>query len=65
VQTARHRGIPTFKTDEWRVSNEFPDSDIVQIIRDEMVDEMVDSGEEGEDPGMVSEHNTDSRGGSS
>jgi hypothetical protein len=54
-------GIPTFKTDEWRVSNEFPDSDVVQIIRDEMVD----SGEEGEDPGpggmsrmtRMSEHN--------
>ena len=48
-------GIPTIKTDEWRDANEFPDSDAIQIIRDEMVD----SKEEGEDPGhgMGSEHN--------
>jgi len=45
-------GIPAFKTDEWRVSNEFPDSDVVQIIRDEMVD----FEEEGEDQGMMSDH---------
>jgi hypothetical protein len=38
-------GTPTFKTDEWRVSNEFPDSDVVQII----LDELADSDEEGED----------------
>ena len=44
-------GIPTFKTDEWRVSNEFPDSDVIQIIRDEMAD-----SEEGEDP---IEHNAE------
>ena len=48
-------GIPTFKTDEWRVSNEFPDSDVVHIIQDEMVD----SGEEGEDPGVMSDHEID------
>ena len=34
------------KIEEWRDSNEFPDSNVIQIIRDEMVD----SGEEGEDP---------------
>ena len=49
-------GIPTLKTSEWRDSNEFPDSDVIQIIRDEMVD----SGEEGENPaGMMSEHNVE------
>ena len=45
-------GIPTLKTDEWRVSNKFPDSDVIQIIRDEMAD----SEEEGEDP---IEHNAE------
>ncbi|KIJ89751.1 hypothetical protein K443DRAFT_15818 [Laccaria amethystina LaAM-08-1] len=50
-------GIPTFSTDEWRVSNEFPDSDVVQIIEDEMVD----SEEEGEDPG-ISKHNAEQDG---
>ena len=34
---------------EWRDGNEFPDSDVIQIIRDEMVD----SEEEGEDPGIM------------
>ena len=37
-------GILTFNTDEWRVSNEFLDGDVVQVIRDEMAD----SEEEGE-----------------
>ena len=46
-------GIPTLKTDEWRDFNEIPDSDVIQIIREEMVD----SGEEGEDPGIMSENN--------
>ena len=45
-------GIPTFKTDEWRDFNQFPDSDTIQIIQDEMVD----SGEEVEDPGVMKEH---------
>lgn len=37
-------GIPVLKTEAWRVSNEFPDSDVVQVIQEEMVD----SGEEGD-----------------
>jgi hypothetical protein len=45
-------GTPTFKTDKWRVSNEFLDSDVVQIIRDELAD----SDEEGEDQGMLIEY---------
>jgi len=45
-------GIPAFKTDEWRVSNEFPDSDVVQIIRDEVVD----FEEEGKDQCLMSDH---------
>ena len=45
-------GIPTFKTDEWRDSNESPDGDVIQIIQDEMVD----SGQESE-AGMMGEHN--------
>ena len=48
-------GIPTFKTDEWRDFNQFPDSDAIQIIRDKMVD----SGEEGEEPGVMKEHNVE------
>lgn len=37
-------GIPTFKTEEYRDSNEFPDSDLIQINRDKVVD----SRDEGE-----------------
>ena len=41
--------IPPFKTDEWKVLNEITGSDVVEIIRDEMAD----SGEEEENPGVM------------
>ena len=47
-------GVPTFKMDEWRDSNEFPDSDAIQIIRDQMVDSR--ELEECEDPGVMREY---------
>ena len=45
------------KTDEWRVLNEIPDSDVVEIIRDEMAD----SGEEEENPGVMSNREVEQR----
>jgi hypothetical protein len=41
--------IPTFMTDEWRVSIKFPDSDVVQIIRDEMADSDEEDGDHDHD----------------
>ena len=42
--------IPPFKTNEWRVLNKIPDSDVVENI----LGEMADSREEEKNPGVMS-----------
>ena len=45
-------GIPPFKTDEQRVLNKLPNSDVVEIIQDKVAN----SREEEENLGVVSYH---------
>jgi hypothetical protein len=48
-------GIPALDTDKWRISNNFPDSDVVHIIRDKIAE----SEGEGEDQSMMNGQDID------